>query len=165
MLINLLTVTPIFARITPEDIYQQTRANFESNLSKIQDPQRKQLVITADQQLVSVNQSVCSRFQIDLDKMAAILEELKSRQNVTKTTVAYGQGSTQLDTAAYSLNYAAEALAYQKIQDYTPSINGTNLAGAINNSSANLKSNLGVLQNKILKAKQEVKKAIDTYEK
>lgn len=165
ILINLLNPSISKARITPEDIYQQTRANFENNLLKIQDQQKKQLVITADQQLKDINQAVCARFQLDLDKMAAIMEELKSRQNVTKTIVAYGQGDTPLDTSAYYLNYAAEALAYQKIQDYTPSITGTNLAGAITNSSNNLRSSLITLQNKILRAKQEIKKAVEYYEK
>lgn len=165
LIINFLATTDLFARITPNDRYQQTRADFVTNLSKIQDQQKKQLIITADQQLKDTNQLVCARFQIDLDKMAAILEELKSRQNVTKTVVAYGQGSTQLDTAAYYLNYAAEALAYQKIQDYTPNIAASNLAGSITYSSNNLKGNLNVLQNKILRAKQEVKKALNTDEK
>lgn len=162
---GLLTPNSLFARITPEDIYQQKRADFQTNLSKIQDSRKKELVLIADQQLKETNQQVCSRFQIDLDKMAAIMDELKSRQNVTKTIVAYGQGDTQLDTAAYYLNYAAEALAYQKIQDYTPSISNSNLAGSITYSSNNLKGSLRVLQSKILRAKQEVKKAIVIYEK
>ncbi|MFA5932824.1 MAG: hypothetical protein WCV81_01000 [Microgenomates group bacterium] len=159
--INLFFASPTFARITPEDIYQQTRANFENNLSKIQDTQKKQSIITADNELKNINQLVCNRFQLDIDKLSAILEEEKSRQNVTKTVVAYGQGNTKLDTAAYYLNYAAEALAYQRIQDYTPQIGSGNYAGAINNSAANLKSNLVSLQNKILRAKSEVKKAIN----
>lgn len=153
--------TSVFARITPDDIYKQTRSNFETNLAKISDPAKKQLVTQADWELKNINQAVCDRFEKDLDKMAAILDEEKSRQGITKTVVAYGQGSTPLDSAAYSLNYAAEALAYQRSQDYTPNISGTNLAGAISNSSANLKYNLKILHGKILKAKAEVKKAIN----
>lgn len=163
--INFLITPSLFARTTPEDIRQQTRNNFENNLSKIQDQQQKQLVISADNELKNINQTVCNKFQLDLDKLSAILEEEKSRQNVTKTVVAYGQGNTPLDTAAYYLNYAAEALAYQRAQDYTPAIGGGNFKGAINYSSSNLKGNLETLQNKILRAKSEVKKAISYYEK
>lgn len=162
---HLSFVIPAYARTTPDDIYKQTRANFETNLAKISDPAKRQLVTQADWELKNINQAVCDRFESDLDKMAAILDEEKSRQAVTKTVVAYGQGSTPLDSAAYSLNYAAEALAYQRSQDYTPNINSTNLTGAINNSSANLKSNLQILRTKILNAKAEIKKAVNYYEK
>lgn len=155
----------ISARVTPEDIYQQKRSDFTDSLSKIQDQKKKQTVISADQELKKINQSVCNRFQVDIDKMAAILEEEKLRQGATKTIVAYGQGSTPLDSAAYYLNYAAEALAYQKIQDYTPNISESNLAGGINNSSGNLRNNLEILQGKIFRAKTEMKKAITYYEK
>lgn len=161
----LLLITPASARVTPDDIYKQTRSSFETNLTKISDPAKKQLVIQADWELKNINQIVCDRFESDLDKIAAILDEEKSRQGITKTVVAYGQGSTPLDSAAYSLNYAAEALAYQRAQDYTPNIAGTNLAGAINNSSANLKNNLQILRTKILNAKTEVRKAVNYYEK
>lgn len=154
----------VLARVTPNDIYQQTRADFTANLSKISDPVKRQLVVQADETLKDINQRVCNRWENDLNKMAAILDEEKSRQKVTKTIVAYGQGNTPLDDAAYYLNYAAEALAYQKSQDYTPYISNSNLAAAINNSSANLRSSLAVLQSKILRAKAEVKKAIDYYE-
>ncbi len=153
------------ARITPEDIYQQNQANFNSNLSKIQDPNKKQTMITANQVLKDTNQTVCFRFQTDIDKIAAILDELKIRQNITNTLVAYGRGNTPLDTAAYYVNYAAEAVAYQKIQDYTPNISGGNLARSVNSNSKNLRSNLEILQSKILKAKTEVRKAIIYYEK
>lgn len=162
--LNLFLAFPVFARITPEDIRQQNRAIFETNLSKIQDSQKKQIIISADKELVNINQKVCDRFQLDLDKMAAVMDELKRRQNVTKTVVAYGQGNTPLDTAAYYLNYAAEALAFQRSQDYTPSI-ATNPVFGINNSAANLKSNLQILQGKILRAKSEVQKAVNYYEK
>ncbi len=165
LLIYLFCPATTLARVTPDDIYQSRRSDFKANLSKIQDPVKKQLVVTADQALKDINQSVCARFQNDLNRMAAVMEEEKSRQNITNTVVAYGQDNTPLDSAAYYLNYAAEALAYQKSQDYTPNIAGGNLTGAINNSSNNLRSSLGILQGKILRAKVEVKKALDYYEK
>lgn len=164
-LIVLFTPSFASARITPNDLYLQKRANFETNLSKISDPNKKQRVLQSDQILKDINQTVCARFQIDIDKLSAILEEEKLRQDVTNTVVAYGQGNTPLDSAAYYVNYAAEALAYQKSQDYTPNISGGNFANAINVSSNNLKSSLNVLQKQILKAKAEVKKTLNYYEK
>ncbi len=157
--------TYVFARVTPDDLLQEKRATFQANLNKIQNSKKRQAVINSDLTLQEINQTVCSRFQKDLDKMAAILDEEKRRQNVTKTIVAYGQGNTPFDSAAYQLNFAAEALAYQKAKDYTPNIGNNNLLGAVNTNSSNLKSDLGVLQNKILNAKTAVKKALDYYEK
>lgn len=155
----------VFARVTPNDIYQQNRAAFEAQLNKISDPSKKDKVTQADQMLYDINQAVCARFDQDLTNLSAILEELKRRNGVTETVVAFGQGDTQIDTAAYWLNYAAEAVAYQKIQDYTPTLNLSNLGGSITNSLNELKGDLGVLKNKILRAKAEVKKAVEAYDK
>lgn len=162
-----LSLTPIIvlARVTPNDIYQQTRADFEANLNKVSDPNQKQQIIQADQDLNQINQTVCQRFDIDIAKMAAILEEEKSRQNITSNVVAFGMGNTPMDSAEYYLNYAQEAVAYQKIQDYTPQIGSGNYKQALTNSMNNLQSSLETVQGKILRAKTEVKKALDYYEK
>lgn len=139
--------------------------SYNSALSKIQDPTKKKLVIEATGELNGVNQTVCQRFDADIARMGAILEEEKKRQGITKAIVAYGQGNTPIDSAEYYVNYAEEAIAYQKIQDYTPNITGGNLKGGITSSMANLNSDLGVLQNKVLNAKAQVKKALDYYNK
>lgn len=164
LLILLVLPSAVYARVTPNDIYEAKRAAFESQLNKISDPTKKEKVRQADQMLYDINQKVCLRFDEDLNKLSAILEELKRRNNVTETVVAFGQGDTQLDTAAYWLNYAAEAVAYQKIQDYTPSLNLSNLSGSITVRLNELRGDLGVLKNKVLRAKTEVKKAVDEYE-
>ncbi len=149
-----------FARITPEDIYQEKRAAFEDQLNKILDPLKKEKIRQADSLLNKVNQEVCSRFDEDIAKITAILEEVKRREGVTETVVAFGQGDTSLDNAAYWVNYAQEAIAYQKIQDYTPQVVQSNLSAGIKNSQSNLRSNLTALQQKIIKAKNEVKRAL-----
>lgn len=164
--LTLLNPLTAFARVTPNDIYQAKREQFKTDLEKIFNPEKKQNIQKADKMLSEINQSVCDRFDMDINKLSAILEEEKFRQQVTKTVVAYGQGNTPLDTAAYYLNYAAEANAFQKVQDYTPQIaNGKNLAGGVNASISNLKSNLQTVKGKILRAKTEIKKAISYYEK
>lgn len=169
LFLPLLLLTPlftkdVFARVTPEDIYQAKRAQFENNLLKVNNLGQKQQIIQADKTLVLINQQVCNRFDVDIARMSAILEEEKSRQNITQTIVAYGRGDTPLDSAAYYLNYAAEAVAYQKVQDYTPSLGQANPQNAVNISANNLKSDLKILQGKILRAKTEVKKVLDYYE-
>lgn len=93
-----------------------------------------------------VNQKVASRFEQDLVKMAAIMEELRRRKGITETRVAFGGIDTPIKSADYQVTFAAEALSYQKAQKFS--------------SQSELKYSLQVLANKILKAKSEVKKAL-----
>ncbi len=96
--------------------------------------------------LDQINQKVCDRFEGDLTKLAAIMEELRRRKGIQETRVAFGGVDTQIKSADYQVTYAAEALAFQRAQKYS--------------SKAQLRSNLEVLKNKILKAKGEVGKAL-----
>ena len=105
------------------------------------------LTVSAFSSLDNVNQKVTARFDLDIARLAAIMEEFKKRQGVIETRVAYGEVDTKIEKADYWVNFAAEAIAYQKIQKYS--------------AQPRLKSDLGVLKNKILKAKNEVSKVIN----
>ncbi len=94
-----------------------------------------------------INQKVCDRFEKDLVKMSSIMDELRRRKGITETRVAFGGIDTPIKSADYQITYAAEALAYQKAQKFS--------------SKQDLKYSLQVLANKILKAKAEVKKALN----
>lgn len=98
-----------------------------------------------------VNQAICDRFDADTLKLAAIMEEYKRRKGIEDepTVVAFTARKNQVEEADYWINYANEAIAYQRYQEYSP------------NGKAQLKSNLGVLKNKVLRAKNEVKKVLD----
>lgn len=100
--------------------------------------------------LYLINQKVCSRFEDDLAKMAAIVEEVKRRKGITETRVAFGGVDTPIKVADYQITYAAEAIAFQRAQKFS--------------YKNELKSSLEVLKNKILQAKNEVGKVL-TYEK
>ncbi len=163
-LLFLFTVTsnlsPIYARYTPNDAYQEKRAAFESTLSKLSSVS-KEKVLKADEILYEINDKVCFRFEEDINHLAAIMVEVKNREGVTETRVAFGGVETKIETADYWVNYAAEALAYQKSQNYTPIITSeSQINSSISSSKNNLENDLGVLKNKILRAKTEVGKAI-----
>lgn len=93
-----------------------------------------------------INQKVTSRFEQDLVKMAAIMEELRKRKGITETRVAFGGIDTPIKAADYQITFAAEALAYQKAQKFS--------------TKQELKYSLQILANKILNAKSKVKKAL-----
>lgn len=97
--------------------------------------------------LYQTNQKVCDRFAGDLNKMAAIMEELRSRLGILETRVAFAGVDTPIESADYWITYAAEALAYQRAQKYS--------------SKSQLRSSLEILKGKVLKAKSEVGKALN----
>lgn len=100
--------------------------------------------------LGEVNQRVCNRFEEDMSKLAAIMEELRRRKGILETRVAFGGVDTPIENADYWITYAAEAIAYQKAQKYS--------------SNSALRSSLEVLKGKVLRAKNEVRKVLDYEE-
>ena len=66
-----------------------------------------------------INQRVCDRFAGDLNKMAAIMEEVRRREGIMETRVAFEGVDTPIENADYWITYAAEALAYQRAQKYS----------------------------------------------
>jgi len=102
---------------------------------------------TSMEVLYSINQKVSNRFEGDVLKLAAIMEELRRRKGITETRVAFGGVDTKIKSADYWITYAAEALAFQRAQKYS--------------SKNQLRNSLEVLKNKILKAKAEAGKALN----
>ena len=92
--------------------------------------------------LDSVNQKVCDRFEEDTARLAAIMDELRDRKGITETRVAFGGSDTQIKQADYWINFAAEAIAFQRSKK--------------NDSQATLKSQLQTLAGKVIRAKNEV---------
>lgn len=102
--------------------------------------------VFATSSLDNVNQKVCDRFEEDVARLAAIMEELRARKGIQETRVAFGGIDDQIKSADYWVTYAAEAIAYQRAQKYS--------------SKNQLRSSLEVLKGKVLRAKNEVEKAI-----
>jgi hypothetical protein len=162
IIISLLSPVLVFARTTPNDLYQEKRATFDAVTASIKDEKKKENIILADRLLDNINQSVCNRFDVDAQRLAAIMEELKRRKGITSTRVAYGSGSTKIEQADYYVNFAAEAIAYQKSQNYTPTgITEKNLSKPVSASMGQLRSDLQTLKGKVLRAKQEVQNALN----
>ncbi len=152
----------VYARYTPNDAFQEKYAQFERSLNSFKDQEKKEKVLKADEVLYQINQDVCFRFEEDLNKLAAIMEEVRAREGVLETRVAYGNVNTKIEQADYQINFAAEALAYQKAQSYTPySVSENNIKNSFLGSKNRLESDLNILANKILAAKQQVKVVIN----
>lgn len=95
----------------------------------------------------SINQKVCNRLEEDVVRLAAIMEEVRDRKGIKETRVAFGGIDDQIKSADYWVTYASEAVAYQRVQKFL--------------GKQQLRSSLEVLKNKILKAKTEVRKALE----
>lgn len=96
--------------------------------------------------LDSINQKVCDRFEEDLNKMAAVMDEARERHGITETRVAFGGVDTPIKSADYQVTFAAEAIAFERVQKFS--------------TTSQLKYSLESLKQKILRAKVEVGKAI-----
>lgn len=96
--------------------------------------------------LEEVNKKVCDRFEEDASRLAAIMEEVRNRKGIVETRVAFGGVDTPIKSADYWITYAAEAIAFQRAQKYS--------------TAKQLRSSLGVLRGKVLRAKTEVGKAL-----
>jgi len=107
----------------------------------------ERITVYAAPTLNSVNQRVCDRFEEDLNKLAAIMDEIRARKGITETRVAFGGVDTQIKSADYQITYAAEALAYQRAKKYS--------------SKGELKYSLEILKGKLLKARLEVGRALN----
>lgn len=104
------------------------------------------VTIFASTSLDQINQKVCNRFEEDVSRLAAIMEELRSRKGISETRVAFGGVDTPIKSADYQITYAAEAIAYQRAQKYS--------------TTKQLRSSLEVLRGKVLRAKAEAGKAL-----
>ena len=97
--------------------------------------------------LDEINQKVCSRFEEDTARLAGIMEELRRRKGIQETRVAFGGVDTQIESADYWITYAAEAIAFQRSKKP--------------DSSVTLKIQLNTLVGKVIRAKNEVRKALN----
>lgn len=157
LILLLSLVGTVEARVTPDDIYQERRAEFKKGLDKINNEKVKSDVLEADWTLKEINQNVTGRFDKDMAILAGIVSELEQRVDKQEKENPY------LEDALYWVTFAHEAVAYQKIQDYTPNLSGNTPLAAIKLSSNRLRGDLNTLKGKILKAKTMVKKAVNYY--
>lgn len=102
--------------------------------------------VSAAVNLSEINQKICNRFEEDLSRLAAIMEEVRSRKGISETRVAFGGVDTPIENADYWVTFSAEALAFQRAQKYS--------------SKSELKYSLEILKGKILRAKGEVAKVL-----
>lgn len=105
------------------------------------------LQVYAATDLDQVNQKVCSRFEEDVLRLAAIMEKVRSRKGIKETRVAFGGIDDQVKSADYQITFAAEAIAYQRAQKFS--------------GKSDLRYSLEVLKGKVLRAKSEIGKALN----
>lgn len=104
-------------------------------------------VVFAANSLDAINQKVCDRFESDVSKLAAVMEEVRTRKGITETRVAFGGVDTPIKSADYQITFVAEAIAFQRAQKYQ--------------SQNQLRNSLEVLKNKVLQAKTLVGRTLD----
>ncbi len=105
------------------------------------------VTVFAQVNLDQVNQKVCDRFEEDVSRLAAIMEEVRARKGITETRVAFGGIDDAIKSADYQITYVAEAIAYERAQKFS--------------SAKQLRSSLEILKGKVIRAKVQVGKALE----
>lgn len=108
-LVVILIPTNLLARITPEDIVNSARADYQSKVKAYSQKHRQELD-NLSRQIAQVNQQRTYQLKVLMDRQGQILDE-EQRRNNNQTTPA-------IDKARYWITFAHEAVAYQAAKIY-----------------------------------------------
>ncbi|MBI2021597.1 hypothetical protein HYS93_01790 [Candidatus Daviesbacteria bacterium] len=144
-----LLIHTSFARITPEDIVNQQREDYQSKVNKYSQSNRKKLE-DLSAKIASLNKKATDQYTQVMDNQALILDEYQKR---------LGGGSNQAtENARYWLTFAHEAVAYQAAKIYIFSLtNETNLKGDANLLISQLQSDISTLRGKVIKSQNIIR--------
>lgn len=114
-LINFITVMPVFARVTPEDIVHSQREAYKSRVVNYS-AEHKQKLEQLSANITRVNKTRTDDLERNMETQAAILDEYERRAN--------GKNAEGLKKARYWITYAHEAIAYQAAKIYIFNLSG-----------------------------------------
>lgn len=151
------SLLPAFARTTPEDIYNEKRAVYETKRQTYSLENQKKL----DQfegEIKNLNALITSELESNTLRQGEILDEYIRRNNIP--TVPETDGirrnlSDPVENARYWITYAHEAIAFQAAKSYMFGLSGE---ASVNRDIViqiqALQADTGVLKSKVEKSKQ-----------
>jgi hypothetical protein len=152
-----LSVPTIFARTTPEDIYNQNRQAYETKRQTFSLENQKKLDAYEDE-IKALNAFITKELENNTLEQGEILDEYIRRNNIP--TVPETDGikrnlSDPLENARYWITYAHEAIAFQAAKNYMFSLSSeANINRDITIQIQALQGDIGVLKGKVEKSKQ-----------
>lgn len=146
-----------FARTTPEDIYNEKRASYETKRQTYSLENQKKLD-AYEQEIKNLNSFITKELEANTLRQGEILDEYIRRNNIP--TVPETDGikrnlADPVENARYWITYAHEAIAFQAAKNYLFSLSGeSNINRDIVIQIQALQGDTGVLKGKVEKSKQ-----------
>lgn len=159
----LLPIT-IFARTTPEDIYNEKRQAYETRRQTYSLENQKKLD-QYEQEIKALNAFITQELENNTLRQGEILNEYILRNNIP--TVPETDGirrnlSNPVENARYWITYAHEAIAFQAAKNYMFGLTGeANINRDIVLQIQALQGDTGVLKGKVEKSKQALIKLLE----
>lgn len=154
----------VFARTTPEDIYNEKLAAYEIKRQTYSLENQKKLDLFQDE-IKKLNALISSELENNTLRQGEILNEYILRNDIP--TVPETDGiqrnlSDPVENARYWITYAHEAIAFQAAKNYLFSLTGeANVNRDIVIQIQALQADSGVLKGKVEKSKQALLKLLD----
>lgn len=147
----------VFARTTPEDIYNEKRASYETKRQTYSLENQKKLD-QFEEELKNLNAFITTELEKNTLRQGEILDEYIRRNNIP--TVPETDGIKRnledpVENARYWITYAHEAIAFQAAKNYLFTLTGeSNINRDIVIQIQALQGDIGILKGKVEKSKQ-----------
>lgn len=158
------SLVTISARTTPEDIYNEKRATYETKRQTYSLENQKKLDLF-ETEIKNLNAFITTELENNTLRQGEILNEYILRNNIP--TVPETDGIQRnlddpVENARYWITYAHEAIAFQAAKNYLFSLTGeSNIDRDIVVQIQALQSETGVLKGKVEKSKQALIKLLE----
>lgn len=144
--------TAVFARVTPEDIANEQRGIYNSQVKNYSNENKKRLD-EAGKKLQALNLRICGELDELMVRQGQILDEYLKRKGFKETEA--------IKNSRYWITFAHEAVAYQQAKIYIFSLTGeTNVERDINIAINNLQSDITTLKGKVVKSQGILKTTV-----
>ncbi|MFH0937110.1 MAG: hypothetical protein V1808_02370 [Candidatus Daviesbacteria bacterium] len=142
----------VFARVTPEDIVNSQRKNYQTKVQNCS-PVNKQKLESLAKQIAEINKFRTDQLERIMEGQAAILDEYQRRSGGTNTEA--------IEKARYWITYAHEAVAYQAAKIYIFDLSSEgNLKNDVNSTINLVKGELFSARSKVINSGQTLKGVI-----
>lgn len=146
------SVSPAFARVTPQDILNQQREAYDKQVASYSQQDRAKLE-RLSAEIARVNKQRTDQLETNMLTQAAILDEFQSRSG--------GEPTSAIEKSRYWITFAHEAVAYQAAKIYIFDLNGEkNIRSDAGNLISKFESELNYARSQVVYSQQILKETI-----
>lgn len=144
--------SPIHARVTPEDIVNERKAEYNSRV-KNYSAGNKQKLEEFNKKIHQLNWKICAELEENMTRQGLILDEFQQRNGGVETEA--------MKESRYWITYAHEAVAYQAAKVYVFNLTGeANVNKDILLTINQLNAEIVTLKGKVLKSQNILKNTV-----